>query len=1117
MTIRNLLLVFFILFTVLLLADAVAPLGSGTIENPYQITTLDNLLWLSSNSSSWDKHYIQTAEIDASDTYNWNTGEGFLPIGDGLVSFTGTYNGNGYAILNLYINRPSSDFIGLFGSTDLATLNKIILSDANITGHSSVSFLVGISDSTSVSECSTSGNLKGFSSFVGGIMGLNISSYITCSLNNGNIEGDNLGAGGIAGGNFAGHIANCYNWGEINGNNKTGGIAGYTNNGSITNCYSTGIVTGSAETGGLVGNNANLTSISGCFWDTQTSNILFSDGGIGKTSDEMKVYQTYFQAGWDFEVEEENGDSGYWGINPFFNSGYPFLAWEGFAHITTIGAGTSQAPYQIDSIHHLWWLSQNKSIWDKHFIQTADINFTELYSYLTAQNESFTPIGNNSQPFSGNYDGNDRTLINFDPGTLNVQCVGLFGYVTNSVIKNLNINEATIYTDVEGGILIGRTSNSQVLNCNVVGTIYGDTIGGLIGFTDNTVVEYCSFSGTVSGFSKSGGIVGRCLNSSVFNHCNSNANISGVFEIGIFNGNSSNSIFNNCYSRGSLFGESILGGFSGMSGSSSYSNCYSHGDVTDETQPINYNENRQSSGGFIGQGWASNISRCYSTGKVNASVWAGGLIGRSINSTTVTASFWDIDNSNQSSSAGGVGKTSLEMKNYLTYLEANWDFIDETTNGTDNHWGINIAYNNSYPFLAYQDYDNHLPTLSGGSGSMNDPYLISSIEDLGWVSVNPTFWDAYFSQTCDIDASLTQNWNSGVGFIPIGTLTDKFTGSYNGNHFQIHDLHIDLQSTEEVVGLFRYIDSANCENITLTNVSISGYWPVGSLAGSCENSSVSNCSTSGSVSGYISVGNLIGLGNNSTIINCFSSGCVVGTSALGGLVGQVNYTNISNSYSNASVTGSYAIGGLCGLLRYCNIDNCYSTGLIDGYSAVGGLTGDGSNTQIISSFWNIETSNQSLSSGGIGKTTAEMLNYSTYLDASWDFLAESVNGTADIWGFNPQENNGYPFLAWQGFQHIANIDSPENVAITVANNQLTITWDEVSAASSYKVFACETPNGEFIDVSSDGFFGEGRSSAEINSDSKNNQLGVRNFSRITRSWTSSVIPTTKFFSVKAVQ
>ncbi|MBI9031913.1 hypothetical protein JEZ13_07935 [bacterium] len=633
MTIRNSLLVFFILFTVLLLADAVAPLGSGTIDNPYQITTLDNLLWLSSNSSSWDKHYIQTAEIDASDTYNWNEGEGFLPIGNGIQSFTGTYNGNRYAILNLYINRPSSNFIGLFGSTDLATLEKIVLSDANITGNSSVSFLAGISDSTSVSECSTSGNLKGYSSFVGGIMGLNISSYVTCSLNNGTIESDDFGTGGIVGGNFAGHIANCYNWGEINGTTKTGGIVGYTNNGSITNCYSIGIVTGSTETGGIVGINANVTSISGCFWDTQSSNILLSDGGIGKTSDEMKVYQTYIEAGWDFEEEEENGDSDYWGINPFFNSGYPFLAWEGYAHITTIGEGTSQAPYQINSIHHLWWLSQNKSIWDKHFIQTADIYFNEIYSYLTAQNESFTPIGSNSQPFSGHYDGNNRTLFNLDIHYQSEQNVGLFGYVANSLITNLNLINATIYTDFDGGILIGKAENSQVQNCNVVGTIYGYKIGGLIGYANNTVVEYCSFSGTVSGSCQSGGIVGRCINSSSFNYCNSNANISGAFEIGIFNGNSSSSIFNNCYSTGSLFGTILLGGFSGLTGSSSYYNCYSHGDVTDETQPIYYDEERQSSGGFIGQAWASNISRCYSTGKVNASVWAGGLIGKTINST----------------------------------------------------------------------------------------------------------------------------------------------------------------------------------------------------------------------------------------------------------------------------------------------------------------------------------------------------------------------------------------------------------------------------------------------------------------------------------------------------
>ncbi|MFW5978867.1 MAG: hypothetical protein ACOCQ8_02025, partial [Bacteroidia bacterium] len=63
--------------------------GNGTESAPYQIENLENLYWLSQNSSFWDAHYIQTADIDASETENWYSGEGFPPIGTEAEPFTG--------------------------------------------------------------------------------------------------------------------------------------------------------------------------------------------------------------------------------------------------------------------------------------------------------------------------------------------------------------------------------------------------------------------------------------------------------------------------------------------------------------------------------------------------------------------------------------------------------------------------------------------------------------------------------------------------------------------------------------------------------------------------------------------------------------------------------------------------------------------------------------------------------------------------------------------------------------------------------------------------------------------------------------------------------------------
>jgi len=103
------------------------PAGDGTVANPYQIHSLLDLQWLSEMSSSWDKHFIQTADIDASSASDLDEGAGFIPIGNHDSNFTGSYNGNDYTIYNLYINRLADNYIGLFGRTNTADLLKLAL------------------------------------------------------------------------------------------------------------------------------------------------------------------------------------------------------------------------------------------------------------------------------------------------------------------------------------------------------------------------------------------------------------------------------------------------------------------------------------------------------------------------------------------------------------------------------------------------------------------------------------------------------------------------------------------------------------------------------------------------------------------------------------------------------------------------------------------------------------------------------------------------------------------------------------------------------------------------------------------------------------------------------
>ncbi len=140
---------------------------------------------------------------------------------------------------------------------------------------------------------------------------------------------------------------------------------------------------------------------------------------------------------------------------------------------------------------------------------------------------------------------------------------------------------------------------------------------------------------------------------------------------------------------------------------------------------------------------------------------------------------------------------------------------------------------------------------------------------------------------------------------------------------------------------------------------------------------------------------------------------------LGGLVGSNGYWNseggiVTNCYSTGSVTGGLGcVGGLAGI-NSGSIINCRSTATVTGSALVGGLVGDhvadyvGS---IISSFWDIETSGATYSAGGVGETTAEMQTASTFLDAGWDFVDETENGTEDIWKI--VEGQDYPRLWWK--------------------------------------------------------------------------------------------------------
>jgi len=204
-----------------------------------------------------------------------------------------------------------------------------------------------------------------------------------------------------------------------------------------------------------------------------------------------------------------------------------------------------------------------------------------------------------------------------------------------------------------------------------------------------------------------------------------------------------------------------------------------------------------------------------------------------------------------------------------------------------------------------------------------------------------------------------------------------------------------------------------------TDSVISGEGHVGGLVGR-NGGSVSDChSTDSVISGEGRVGGLVGENRiDSVVSNSYSTGSVSGYGAVGGLVGR-NYGVVNDSYCSADVAGNITVGGLVGV-NAClgdgsgTVNDCYSTANVNGENDVGGLVGHNHEGTVSNSFWDVETSGQSISAGGIGKITEEMKNIATFLDAGWGISTVADHGTrntAYIW--NIVNEVTYPFLSWQ--------------------------------------------------------------------------------------------------------
>ncbi len=234
-------------------------------------------------------------------------------------------------------------------------------------------------------------------------------------------------------------------------------------------------------------------------------------------------------------------------------------------------------------------------------------------------------------------------------------------------------------------------------------------------------------------------------------------------------------------------------------------------------------------------------------------------------------------------------------------------------------------------------------------------YLVTNLSQLQCIGENhadaTSLSDALdndYRLTSDIDAAETENWNGGDGFNPIGNLSDKFEGTFDGDGYVVNDLYIDrsaLAADAYYVGLFGYAGTS-CGEIREVGVDggeVSGYSEVGGLVGRnvCPIvDSYANVTVNGS---HTSTGGLVGAGY-ADITDSHANGTVDGDTYVGGLIGQwgASSSTISNSSATGDVNGSSSVGGFVGSASK-PIEKSYATGNVtaadDGNANAGGFAG----------------------------------------------------------------------------------------------------------------------------------------------------------------------------------
>lgn len=541
--------------------------------------------------------------------------------------------------------------------------------------------------------------------------------------------------------------------------------------------------------------------------------------------------------------------------------------WDGttIADKFAAGDGTQGNPFQIETAAQLAYfaktVNEGEAYLHKYIVLTADIDLA---------NKEWTPIGNYSNPFKGNFNGDNHTVTGMQiSGELDR--VGLFGecikFNVNSAIKNITVKDSVICGINFVGAIVGYAEGINIENCRSIGnTINGKTdVGGIcgkIGGYSVGKVSQCYNSSKVTGRVRVGGIAGmggiaeNCLNTGeimIIDKAYQSA-CGGIF--GIFDDTTASASITACVNLGKVSGGESFGGIVGRTDSEStghISNCYYNMDAI--------------TGGF----------------DAGTALTAGQLCGalpEGLDSTSWKEG--SVDTSTAKATQGRFGTATgtyinltkvADIKETKTASVPVYNYV--TTNGDD--WDIYTLITTAEEFAA----------IGQDTANCNENYVLKNNIDVSRVELRS-----------------------------IGDPGTPYIGKFSGDGHTIS--HVDMTKENDVYssGLFAQIgytqnqlsESGKVMLLAANGDIVSSYCETGGICGNLSAGEIYGCSFTGTVKGSM-VGGISGVGGQYTMISqCFFEGDVQGKDSAAGICGMGG--TIDHCISIGNVKGNGELAGI---------------------------------------------------------------------------------------------------------------------------------------------------------------------------------------------------------------